>query len=641
MGRLIRRIKKSLASKISLNMFFVALLVFVFINYVFMGISWRHFQSIAINNASEALNAAIAQAERYLRSVETVTDLSACMVEDHFYPDSLTAYSKRVVGKSAFVSGCAISARPYMFPGLGSYYTAYSVRKGDAVITSVEDGYDCSEQDWYSKAAVSGQAVWVDPSIDSIAGSLSANRRTASYSRPLYNRKNRLLGVISTDISLPDFSRALSSIKPYSNCYFIFLGHDGRFYVHRDTAKIVNKTIFDLTNGRFYPEKLALGYEMTAGRSGNMRAKVGAVQCLICYKPVPGTDWSAALICPEHDVMHGYHRLHFSILIIIAIGLFIIFIICRRAVVQAFTPVKLLEEQAERIADGDYSTQIARGNEYSVVGNLQNSFAEMQETLSRHIQELNSAIEEAAKRNEELKTANSALEDAISRRREFVSNMTHQIRTPLNLIMGFAQLLRDAGDCMSGEEKQALLRVIDYHTMTLRRMSLMLYDNSDRGYRDQREHLGQAAVSCNDVARECVGYVNRYFPDVSVKFETEIADSFTIKTDRLYLMRSIREILFNSAKYSDGKNISLCVKACDNSVQYIFEDTGPGIPLEYHNSVFTPFYKSDSLSEGLGMGLPLTKRHVILLGGSLELDSSYDRGCRFIMVFPLESPMYQ
>ena len=106
-------------------------------------------------------------------------------------------------------------------------------------------------------------------------------------------------------------------------------------------------------------------------------------------------------------------------------------------------------------------------------------------------------------------------------------------------------------------------------------------------------------------------------------------------------MRSIREILFNSAKYSDGKNISLCVKACDNSVQYIFEDTGPGIPLEYHNSVFTPFYKSDSLSEGLGMGLPLTKRHVILLGGSLELDSSYDRGCRFIMVFPLESPMYQ
>lgn len=41
------------------------------------------------------------------------------------------------------------------------------------------------------------------------------------------------------------------------------------------------------------------------------------------------------------------------------------------------------------------------------------------------------------------------------------------------------------------------------------------------------------------------------------------------------------------------------------------------------------------------MGLPLTKRHVILLGGSLELDSDYHRGCRFIMAFPLENPLYQ
>ena len=86
----------------------------------------------------------------------------------------------------------------------------------------------------------------------------------ASYSRPLYDWKNRIIGVISADLSLPEFSRTLSDIKPYPNSYLIFLGHDGRFYVHRDTAKIVNKTIFDLTNGRFYPEKLALGYEMTA-----------------------------------------------------------------------------------------------------------------------------------------------------------------------------------------------------------------------------------------------------------------------------------------------------------------------------------------------------------------------------------------
>lgn len=640
MGKLIRHIRQSLPLKISLNMFFVAVLVFVLVNGVFMVLSWRHFHAIAIANASEALRTAIAQAERHLRSVETVTELSARMVEDHFCPDSLTAYSRRAVEKCAFVSGCTISAQADVFPGNGCYSTN-TVRKGDAVITTVEEGYDSSDHEWYREAAVSGQAVWVDPSIDNDAGPLSADRMKASYSRPLYDRKNRLIGVISADLSLPEFSRTLSDIKPYPNSYLIFLGHDGRFYVHRDTAKIVNKTIFDLTNGRFYPEKLALGYEMTAGHSGTMHADVGDVHCLICYAPVPGTNWSAALISPEHDVLHGYRSLYISLLIIISIGLLIIFVICRRTVVQAFAPMKLLEEQAQRMADGDYSTLIARGNEYSVVGNLQNSFADMQETLHHHIRDLNTAIAEGAKRNEELQKANSALEEAISCHRDFISNMTHQIRTPLNLIMGFSQLLRDAGECMSAEEKQALLRVIDYHTMALRRMSLMLYDNSELGYRDQKEHLSPASVSCNDVARECVGYVNRYFPDVSVKLETALPDSFTIQTDRLYLMRSIREILFNSAKYSDGRNITLCIRADDNAVRYIFEDTGPGIPPEYQKSVFTPFYKTDSLSEGLGVGLPLTKRHVILLGGSLELDSSYDRGCRMIMIFPLESPMYQ
>ena len=127
----------------------------------------------------------------------------------------------------------------------------------------------------------------------------------ASYSRPLYDWKNRLIGVISTDISLPEFSRALSSIKPYPNSYLVILGPDGRYYVHPDTTKVVNKTIFDLTNSRYYPEKLALGYEMTAGHSGKMHADIGKVRSLICYRPVPGTSWSAALISPERDVLHG------------------------------------------------------------------------------------------------------------------------------------------------------------------------------------------------------------------------------------------------------------------------------------------------------------------------------------------------
>ena len=593
MGKLTRHIQQSLPTKISLNMFVVAVLVFVLVSGVFMVISRHHFHTVAMDHASEALNTAVARAERYVRSVETVTEITARMAEEHFCPDSLEAYSRSVVEKCGFVSGCSISALP----------------------------------DISLKAA-----AWAEP-LD--------GQRAASYRRPLFDKENRPVGLISTDMSLPAFSKELSSIKPYPHSYLILLGQDGRYYVHPDSTKIVDKTIFDLTSGRYYPDKLALGYEMTAGHSGRMHADVADVHCLICYQPVPGTNWSAALISSERDVLHGYQRLNIGILLIIIVGLLIIYVICRRTVLWAFAPVKLLEEQAQRIADGDYSAVIARSDKNSVVGELQNSFADMQETLSRHFRDLNAAIAESARRNDELRKANADLEEAIGRQKEFVANMTHQIRTPLNLIMGFSQLLRESGEGMSAEDRQALLHVIDYNTMTLCRMSLMLYDSSDRGYHDEMVSLSYENVSCNEVARECIGYVNRYFPGVSVKFHTTLEDSFTIETDHLYFMRSIRELLYNSAKYSDGKNISLRVRANRNAVQFIFEDTGPGIPPDYQKHIFSPFYKSDILSEGLGMGLPLTKRHVILLGGSLELDSDYHRGCRFIMAFPLENPLYQ
>ena len=637
MGKLTKYIQRSLPTKISLNMFLVAVVVFVLVNGVFMVLSRTHFHNTAMDNASEALSTAVARAERYLNAVETVTDVTACMIEDDFCPDSLAAYSRSVLQRSSFVSGCSISARPDLFPEQGRFYSARTVRKGDVVKTTLEDGNECFNRERYNKASASGHAVWVDHFTDDQARSLSADSMIASYCRPLYDREERLVGVISADMSLMDFSKAVSSIKPYPNSYLIILGQDGRFYAHRDTSKIVRNTIFDLTNGRYYPDKLALGYEMTAGHRGRVHADVGGVKCLICYRPVPGTNWSAALISPESDILHGYRRLSIIILIVIAVGLLVIFIICRGTVVRAFAPVKLLEEQTQRIAEGDYSTVIERSNENSVVGNLQNSFAHMQETLNSHIRTLNSAIDSSARRNEELQKANSALEEAISRQGEFVSNMTHQIRTPLNLIIGFSQLLRETGESMSAEEKQSLLHVIGYHTMILCRMSLMLYDSSDRGYRDEMVSLSYESVSCNEVARECVGYTKRYFPGVSVKLETSLDDSFTIVTDRLYLMRSIREILYNSAKYSDGKNIFLRVKAGRGTVQYIFEDTGPGISPAYQKQIFTPFYKSNSLSEGLGVGLPLTKRHVILLGGSLELDPDYHRGCRFVMVFPVEN----
>ena len=217
--------------------------------------------------------------------------------------------------------------------------------------------------------------------------------------------------------------------------------------------------------------------------------------------------------------------------------------------------------------------------------------------------------------------------------------MTHQIRTPLNIIMGFAQVLRDDVGDMPAEEVSKMTAMMEHNAMTLNRMVLMLYDSSDTGISEEMNSQEYEYVSCNEVARDCIESIRLYFPYLPIAFETELPDTLCIHTNRLYLMRSLREILYNSAKYSDGQHVSLHVSATDTLVRFVFEDTGPGIDESYFGEMFVPFTKVNDLSEGLGLGLPLSKRHIINLGGNLTLDPHYHGGCRFIVELPLAHPV--
>ena len=142
-------------------------------------------------------------------------------------------------------------------------------------------------------------------------------------------------------------------------------------------------------------------------------------------------------------------------------------------------------------------------------------------------------------------------------------------------------------------------------------------------------------VSCNDVAQEAISYTKQHYPDLTINFQSEVNDDFCIWTNRLYLMRSLREVLYNSGKYSDRQHISFRITSTDTTVQFIVEDTGKGISEADRKDIFKFFTKVDDLSEGLGLGLPLAKRHAHNLGGDLTLDENYHDGCRFIVEIPL------
>jgi signal transduction histidine kinase len=165
-------------------------------------------------------------------------------------------------------------------------------------------------------------------------------------------------------------------------------------------------------------------------------------------------------------------------------------------------------------------------------------------------------------------------------------------------------------------------------------MSMMLFDSSARGTTEEIYPGKNDEVVCNEIARECITGMQEQYPEMPMQFSSDMPDDFSITTNRNYLRKSIHELLYNAAKYSDGKHISLHVSESGSKINFIFEDTGPGIAEEDCSHLFEMFTKVNDLSEGLGLGLPLCKRHALSLGGDLIYDESYHDGCRFFLEMP-------
>jgi signal transduction histidine kinase len=210
--------------------------------------------------------------------------------------------------------------------------------------------------------------------------------------------------------------------------------------------------------------------------------------------------------------------------------------------------------------------------------------------------------------------------------------------------MGFAQVMRDsmasrnddkaAKYMLPEEELTSITDTMKHNAQHLSRMVMMLFDSSDSGFAQELMAHRNELVSCNEVAQESINYTKENFPRLAISFDNELTDDVCIHSSPLYLMRTLRELLYNAAKYSDGEHVSLRLAQTEDKVMFIVEDKGPGLPEEFSDGLFKPFVKVNDLSEGLGLGLPLAKRHATALGGDLTLDTTYQEGCRFILELP-------
>ena len=634
---MLNRIRKSFSTKLSLGILLMAVTIFVVSLGVLFTQSRHIIRTEAVGRTKAVLNTTMQHIVRNLMTIENATNTYSWMIEQQFQPEQILGFTNRIVRFNPHIDGCSISAEPNMFKKYGRYFSAYTVRETDTITTVIEEEYEYFQKIWYKTPRNLESGCWVvyTDEVDSLE--LTLDGMIASYGKPLYSADSSMVGIISTDLSLLRLSKVMSEVRPYPNSYFMMIDNEGRYFIHPDSTRLFNQTIFTNADPRKQFDMIALGHEMTSGKQGQMVVIINGEPCLVCYQPVTGTKWSLAIVCPDSDVLAGYYRLTYIVVPLLVVGLLIILILCHRAVTVSIRPLNQLLDKTQAIASGNMEVHISKSQRLDVIGRLQNSFATMLRYLNFHMGSVRYSTEQTQLRNEELERATRMAKEADKQKTIFIQNVSHQIRTPLNIIMGFSQVLSDAGkEKLSDEEMKSITDMMDHNSKHLRRMLQMLFDSSDTGLTEELNSQKQDMILCNDVAREAIERTYLNYPNLHISFQSEIADDFGIKANRLYLMRALCELLYNSAKYSDGQHVSLHVIRTDNNVRFVVEDTGKSITEADRDTIFNFFVKVDDLTEGLGLGLPLAKRHIQNLGGDLILDTSYQDGCRFIIEIPIQ-----
>lgn len=635
-----KHILKSLSVRLCINILLVVVLIFTLsLGFLF----WQSRNIIrqeAIEEASHVLDNTALRVKGCLMEVETATRNMLWLIDRHHEMDSLMQFSHRVVTLHPNVNGCSITMEPDFYPGQAYGFSAYSVRiddagspQNDSVATVREADYDYYDKVWYKTPRSENAACWVDPFDDFNAGTLSSPEMIASYCVPLHDGKGHFIGVISTDLSLKKLTQTIANEHPYEHSYCMMLGADGHYFVHPDTTKLLKQTIFTNTDPKEHRDIVTLGHEMTNGRTGHMEVDIDGKSHIVLYRPLEGTMWSVALVCPSNELLRGYNSLNYILLPLLVIGLLLLVMGCRRIVNHFIQPLGLLASELQQIGHGDYEKPLPVSQRTDLIGQLQNSFCQMRRSISQHIRDVEQKKQETEQRTTELEQATQLARQASEQKTQFMQDMSHQIRTPLNIVHGYSQVLRDGCDTMSDEKKRQMVETMYVQTNTLDYMVSKLLTASL--IESNQTISTNDTVNCNKLAREAFDSTSGLISHTAeMHFDCRVADDLTVKTNSHHLLIVLTELLFNALHFTREGSVTMRVEATDDDVLFTIEDTGPGIPADKAGFIFDKFTKIDIFTEGLGLGLFLCQRVVQLMGGRLTLDPQYTTGSRFILSLP-------
>lgn len=269
-------------------------------------------------------------------------------------------------------------------------------------------------------------------------------------------------------------------------------------------------------------------------------------------------------------------------------------------------PIKKLTKATKRIAAGDFNVKL-NIKQKGELGTLARSFEEMMRELKQ-------------------------LEQM---RREFVSNVSHEVQSPLTSISGYAMALKQENIEVS--ERRRFLDIIIAEAERMSKMSNSLLKLSL--LESQTQQLRLVTLSLDEQIRRVIVAIQPQWSARNIRFELDLR-AVTLTADHDQLNQVWTNLLGNSIKFSnDGDIITVSVKRNNNNAIVRISDNGIGISPEDQKRIFERFFKADRSHsrkyDGSGMGLAIAKQIVSLHNGDIQVESEIGRGTTFIVTLPM------
>ncbi len=233
----------------------------------------------------------------------------------------------------------------------------------------------------------------------------------------------------------------------------------------------------------------------------------------------------------------------------------------------------------------------------------------------------------------------AAIRKADRMKKAFLMNMDHEIRVPLKVLSGLANIVAKEDLYLSKNEKRNISDQMNYNSnliSTLLDEVMMFSGSGNTGHQ-----MSQESFSPNELCRRCLEgnmYSTFHRQAVKLNFKRELSDEFFVKSDRHLVELILNKLILNACRFTENGEVLVGCNTSENTncLTIFVEDTGMGIPENRQNKLFSWFDEPEDMNDEAELDLSICHQVARKIGATLLVDGNYRRqGTRMLFILPL------